>query len=343
MSPHQYIERETLDVKTEELYWDRVVGFCYSRMREHAPSLFKALTGRRISGMLGFLSYDLFIGSRLSGSAGFLKRSGIDLTECYEDHRTLTTPRKIFERKIKYWQCRPMSRDSSDVVSPADARMLMGSFRDTDMLFVKDKFFEYEKLFGARKDQWVDSFHDGDFAIFRLTPEKYHYNHVPVSGTVRDIYEINGAYHSCNPGAVVRIITPYSMNRRVVTIIDTDVAGGSSVGLVAMIEVAALMIGDIVQCYSRTRYDDPVAIQTGMFLEKGSPKSLYRPGSSTDILVFQKGRVDFAGDIVSNLSDHRVSNRFSNWFGGAFAETEVKVRSLIGKRKKKTGGRGFPN
>jgi phosphatidylserine decarboxylase len=133
------------------------------------------------------------------------------------------------------------------------------------------------------------------------------------------------------------------MNRRVVTIIDTDVAGGSSVGLVAMIEVAALMIGDIVQCYSRTRYDDPVAIQTGMFLEKGSPKSLYRPGSSTDILVFQKKRVDFAGDIVSNLSDHRVSNRFSNWFGGAFAETEVKVRSLIGKRKKKTGGRGFPN
>lgn len=334
MSPHQYIERETLDVKTEELYWDRVIEFCYSLIREHAPSFFRALTGQRVSEMLGFLSYDLFMGRRLSGSLGFLKRSGIDLTECCEDYRALDTPRKIFERKIRYWQCRPMSQDPWDIVSPADARMLMGSFRDTDMLFVKDKFFKFETLFGAGKDQWMDSFRDGDFAIFRLTPEKYHYNHGPVSGRVRDIYEIEGAYHSCNPGAVVRIVTPYSVNKRVVTIIDTDVAGGSSVGLVAMIEVAALMIGDIVQCYSRTGYDDPVAIHPGMFLEKGSPKSLYRPGSSTNILVFQKGRVDFAGDITSNLFDRRVSSRFSNWFGGPLAETEVKVRSFIGRRKK---------
>ena len=31
---------------------------------------------------------------------------------------------------------------------------------------------------------------------------------------------------------------------------DTDIPGGSHVGFVAMIEVVALMIGDIVQCYS---------------------------------------------------------------------------------------------
>jgi len=334
MTPHQYIERETLDIKTERLYWDRVIGFCYSRVREHAPSLFKALTGSRASGILGFLSYDLFMGGRFCGSLRFLKRSGIDLSECCDDFRALNTPKRIFERRIRYWQCRPMSQDPADIVSPADARMLMGSFRDTGILFAKDKFFEYEKLFGKDKDTWMDAFHDGDFAIFRLTPEKYHYNHVPVSGVVRDIYEIEGVYHSCNPAAIVTIMTPYSMNKRVVTVIDTDVAGGTGAGLVAMIEVVALMIGDIVQCYSETGYDDPGAIHPGMFLKKGCPKSLYRPGSSTDILIFQKGRADFAADILSNLRDRRVSSRFSGWFGDALVETEVNVRSSIAGRRR---------
>jgi phosphatidylserine decarboxylase len=103
-----------------------------------------------------------------------------------------------------------------------------------------------------------------------------------------------------------------------------------------MIEVAALMIGDIVQCYSEDRYDNPCEIRPGMFLRKGAPKSLYRPGSSTDVLIFQKGKVDFAGDIMSNLCDRRVSNRFSGWFGDPLVETEVKVRSSIAMRKAET-------
>ena len=50
------------------------------------------------------------------------------------------------------------------------------------------------------------------------------------------------------------MVTPYSKNRRHVTLIDTDVPGGSQVGMVAMVEVTALMIGDIVQCYSDEKY-----------------------------------------------------------------------------------------
>ena len=135
----------------------------------------------------------------------------------------------------------------------------------------------------------------GDFAVFRLTPDKYHYNHTPVAGIVADIYEIAGGYHSCNPGAVVEIVTPYSKNKRVVTIIDTDVPDGTGVGLVAMVEVVALMIGEIVQCYSTERYDNPQPVTKGMFLAKGRPKSLYRPGSSTDVLIFQQGQSQLCG------------------------------------------------
>lgn len=333
MTPHQYIVRETNDVKTEKLYWDKVVSFCYSRIRESSPAVFRTLTGPRISGFLGFISYDFFMSGKLTGPGKFVKRAGIDLSECLEDPVLLDTPKKIFERKIRYEKVRPMPPEKDAVVSPADAKMLTGSLNDTDMFFVKEKFFQYKKLFGEDKREWLDAFLKGDFAIFRLTPEKYHYNHLPVSGVVKDIYEIGGSYHSCNPGAVVMVVTPYSMNKRVVTVIDTDVPGGTGIGLVAMIEVVALMIGEIVQCYSETGYDDPSDVTVGMFVKKGCPKSLYRPGSSTDVLVFQEGRVEFAGDIMTNQNDRSISSRFTTWFGNCLVETEVKVRSGIACRK----------
>jgi Phosphatidylserine decarboxylase len=90
-------------------------------------------------------------------------------------------------------------------------------------------------------------------AIFRLTPDKYYYSHVPVGRLVLDVYEVGGTCHSCNPLAVVAV-APFSKNRRVVTILETDVPGGARIGLVAMIELVALMIGDGVQCYSETGY-----------------------------------------------------------------------------------------
>ena len=134
---------------------------------------------------------------------------------------------------------------------------------------------------------------------------------------------------SCNPGAVVTVVTPYSKNRRIVTILDTDVPGGSGVGCVAMIEVAALMVGDVVQCYSDDRYLAPRPIVRGMFLRRGAPKSLFRPGGSTDVLLFEPGRILFAPDIVANLSRPGIESRFSRGFGQPLVETDVLVRSLV--------------
>jgi phosphatidylserine decarboxylase len=302
----------------------------YARVRENSPALFRVLTGPLLSKLLGFITYEAFLGRKLSGNKGFLKRCGIDLHECIERTEFYDTPKKIFERQIRYWETRPMPEDPRAIVSPADARVLVGSLSDTRTLFIKEKFFEFEELLGLNRPKWLKAFAGGDFAIFRLTPDKYHYNHTPVAGKVVDFYEIPGLYHSCNPGAVVIAVTPYSKNKRIVTIIDTDVAGGSNVGLVAMIEVVALMIGDIVQRYSDDKYDDPRDITPGMFVKKGAPKSLYRPGSSTDILIFERNRVYFAGDILLNRLHGDAQSRFTLGFGANLVETDVKVRSFLG-------------
>jgi phosphatidylserine decarboxylase len=224
-----------------------------------------------------------------------------------------------------------MPADPSAVVSPADARLLVGSLAPGSALFLKEKFFTLKELLGAGKRCWLKRFRNADCAVFRLTPEKYHYNHSPVSGRVTDVYTVDGACHSCNPAAVIAAATPLSKNRRAVTIIDTDVAGGTGVGKVAMIEVVALMIGDIDQCYSNRHYDNPRPAAPGMFFKRGQPKSLYRPGSSVDVLLFEPGRVSFSADIVENLYRLDVRSRFAEHFGRPLVETEVTVRSEIGK------------
>lgn len=299
----------------------------YSDLREHAPTLFSALIGRRSTRLLAALNFDLPI---WSGTRRFLRSCGVNFDECVDAVETLDTARKLFGRKIRWWECRPMPESSDAVVSPADARALVGSLSDTSGLFVKNKFFDLEDLLGKRA--WIRAFVGGDFAVLRLTPDKYHYNHTPVAGQVAEVYDVPGDYHSCNPGAVVTTAAPYSKNKRWVTIIDTDVPGGTRVGLVAMVEIAALMIGNVIPAYSEHRYDDPRQVRPGMFLRKGVPKSLYEPGSSTDVVLFQKGRIRFAQDIVLNLHRSGVESRFSEGFGRPLVETDVQVRSLLATR-----------
>ncbi len=330
LTEHQYIKRQTGEILTEKLVADRLLNQIYSSAKENPGRLFGALTSPWLSKLLGLAQYDISLKPRWRGDAGARKNLGIDWSETLDPPERMRTLRDVFERKIRYWECRPMEPDPRVLVSPADSRILLGSFRQASCLYLKDKFFHYEEMLGADKAEWLEAFERADYAIFRLTPDKYHYNHTPVAGRVLDLYEIPGDYHSCNPGAVVCAVTPYSKNKRVVTILDTDATGGSQVGLVAMIEIVALMIGDIVQCYSSRRYDHPKQVQKGMFLEKGKPKSLYRPGSSTDVLLFQEKRAHFSPDLLENMRRPGATSRFSEGFGRPLVETDLQVRSTIG-------------
>lgn len=332
MRTHQYIARESNKVVTEKLIGDRSISFLYNTVREHSPSMFKALTSKRMSSLLGYLHFDLWPVHRAQSGIKLLNKLGVDWQECVEPPQHFTNPRKVFERQIRYWETRPMDQAPSAIVSPADAKVLIGSLEKTPELFIKEKFFSAKDLLGGQT-RWYPIFSDGDFAIFRLTPDKYHYNHFPVSGRIADIYELEGQYHSCNPGAVISTPSIHSKNRRIVTIIDTDVDGGAHIGMVAMVEVVALMIGDIVQCYSSNRYEAPRDVTHGMLVNKGTPKSLYRPGSSTDILVFPKNTIDFSQDLQINGRRTDVQSRFSKDAENPMVETDVKVRSTIAQPK----------
>ena len=333
MVNHQYIERHTQQVRDEALHGDAVVRALYSAAPERAQWLTAIASSQWVSDSLAFISYDRLLGSRVTGMKGFLQRAALDLAECVEPPANLDTAQKIFERQIRFWECRPLPDDSTTAVCPADSRVLVGSLADSSLLFIKEKFFNCAELLSADRSRWLNAFAGGDFAVFRLTPEKYHYVHVPAAGLVQDFYEVRGRYHSCNPGALVSLVAPHAKNRRVITIMQTDVAGGTGIGLVAIIEVVALMVGQIVERYSEEKYDAPRRLEPGMFLRRGQPKSLFRPGSSTVILLFQPERVRFADDLIRNRFRRDATSRFSLGFDQSIVETDVAVRSLLAFRQ----------
>lgn len=323
---HQYIDRDTGATMDERLFGDQLVSMIYSTIREKASAFFNMIISPTYSDLIARINYDFPFRGKWQ-ALKMAEKLNIDPGECLEPEIALLSARNLFERKIRYWETRPMPENSKMVLSPADSRVIIGSLSETESLFIKEKFFSLSDL--LLKDEWLSVFAEGDFAVFRLTPDKYHYSHTPVSGVVVDHYEIDGVCHSCNPLAVVREISPYSKNRRIVTIIDTDVESGTGIGKVAMIEVVALMIGGITQCYSTERYDSPLKMEKGLFLEKGCPKSLFHPGSSTDLLLFENGKIRFSEDLVSNRFRPGVSSRFSLGFGQPLVETDVRVRSGI--------------
>ncbi len=325
---NQYIDRATGHVMHEQLLGNAVIAALYSPALEKAPLLTRVASSRYMSRVLGYLNYDNLLSARATGMLKFLRESGIQLSEFVGNLSDYDTARKIFERQIRYWNCRPMPTNPRAVVCPADARALLGSMVESSGLHIKQKFFSFPELLGGGSP-WQSSFEKGDYAVFRLTPEKYHYTHSPVAGRVLDIYSVGGRYHPCNPNVAVQLMTPVSKNRRVVTILDTDCDGGSCIGRVAMIEVVALMIGQIEQRYSEHRYENPRAIEKGMFLKAGAPKALFRPGSSTVVLLFQSDRIRFAPDLVENQSRSGVQSRFSLSLGEPLTETDVAVRSLL--------------
>lgn len=328
---HQYVERETGRVMTERLTGDRWVRLLYNEVRENSFFLFQTLTGARASSLLGELWFNRRFDSQRKAALRLMRQWVPDPAELYDDPASLDTPEKVFCRRIRYWETRPLPADPKTVAAPADSRVLAGSLCETSALFIKNKFFGFEELLGADKHSWLKAFADGDFAVFRLTPDKYHYTHIPASGAVLDYYDIDGAYHSCNPEAVVQLVTPYSKNKRKVVILDTDIKEGAGCGLVAMIEVAALMIGDIYSCYSEERYDAPRPVQKGMFVKRGLPKSQFRPGSSTVILLFEPKRIRFEDDLITNQRASGAVSRFSEGFGRPLVETELNVRSAVGR------------
>src|SRR5262245_59994469 len=160
---HQYIDRRTQRVCDERLFGDALISTLYSPVLERAPVMAQIASSRWVSSALTLLNYNSLLARTSHGIVGFARRTNVDWSECLAAADELSDARSFFERKIRYWDHRPMPKAPSDVVCPADSRVIVGSMTETSGIFVKEKFFDFRELLSTDRSRWLETFGDGDF------------------------------------------------------------------------------------------------------------------------------------------------------------------------------------
>jgi phosphatidylserine decarboxylase len=216
----------------------------------------------------------------------FLSKYEIDVDEFAKSPFDYKTFNEFFYRALKPG-ARPIAPGERVAVLPADGRHLV--FPDLDAspgFYVKGATFSLAELLGDAG--LAEKFGGGAMLISRLCPVDYHRFHFPVAGTPGESRLIKGWLYSVSPVALRRRLRYLVENKRVVTLVET-----ATFGTMAMVEVGATNVGSIQQSFVPGR---PV--------QKGEEKGLFAFGGSCVITIFQRGRIRFDEDLVTQSAQY---------------------------------------
>jgi len=280
--PLCFYNRYTQALETEQIFGERWLRFAYENPLGRAGvwlfarrKFFSAYYGWKMSLRRSQLRVLPFIAQYDLNVDEFAKSAF--------DYRSFN---EFFYRALKP-ECRPIAEGAGVAVLPADGRHLV--FPDVDAadgFYVKGATFSLVELFGD--EGLAREFAGGAMLISRLCPVDYHRFHFPVDGQPGPARLRNGWLYSVSPIALRRNIRYLVQNKRMLTLIETE-----SFGRVAMLEVGATNVGSIRQNYVE-----------GRAVAKGEEKGLFAFGGSCVITVFQKGRIQFAADLVEQSAAH---------------------------------------
>ena len=142
-------------------------------------------------------------------------------------------------------------------------------------LWIKGQNFSISALLGG--DSFASLFEGGSIAVFRLAPQDYHRYHFPINGVLTQTNQIDGPLYTVNPIAVNKVDV-FTVNQRTVSILDSP-----EFGKVAFVCVGATLVGSIVHTH-----------QLQQQFSKGDEFGFFQFGGSTTILLFQRGRIQYA-------------------------------------------------
>jgi phosphatidylserine decarboxylase len=167
------------------------------------------------------------------------------------------------------------------LVSPADG--VLSVFPDISGLpsfEIKGQEFTLASLLWDAR--LASEYRGGSIAVIYLSPTDYHRYHFPCDCTLERSWTLGARLFSVNPIAIENGFRPFDVNVRDVSILNSE-----KMGRFLMIEVGALYVGRMV----RTSPDPGKKI-------KGEEKGYFGLGGSTIVLVFEKGALEFDGDIL---------------------------------------------
>ena len=279
----EYVDRKTGQKEVEEIYgrWALALLYGESVLSQIFSFLFLPFIARIpwASKWYGFLQKSPSSARKV---LPFIAAYNIDASEFQE--QTFESFNDFFIRKLKP-ETRPIAKGKDRAVLPADGRYLV--FPDlsrTDRFYVKGQTFDLPSF--LQDPLLAHRFGDGSMAIARLCPTDYHRFHFPCDGMAGRAKPIEGPLFSVNPVALRRKLSILAENKRVVTEIKTD-----HFGTMLYVEVGATCVGSIHQTYRQGR------------ILKGDEKGYFSFGGSCLVLLFEKGKIHFDEDLVSNTKN----------------------------------------
>ncbi len=274
-----YINRQTGATEEERVYCESALRFLYgSKIGKLLATLLAKVS--LFSQFFGWWQRRSWTKKKISP---FIVQYGIDASEFERPVESYPSFDAFFVRNLKK-ESRPLSPGP---IIPADGRYLFYQDISTcDGFVVKGKKFSLEKLIGA--ESLAKGYTNGSMVIARLCPSDYHRFHFPVDCIPGPAHLINGPLYSVNPIAIKQNIDLLTENKRIVTHLKTDYYG-----TILFIEIGATNVGSIHQTY-----------HPGTPYKKGDEKGYFSFGGSSLILLFEKGSIYLASDLLINSAQH---------------------------------------
>ncbi len=233
---------------------------------------------------------------RLLAMRAFAARYGVDLAECgaLEQFQTFG---EFFARPLRPG-LRPIAPGAGVLVSPVDGVVSQaGLTRGGRLVQAKGIDYRLDALLGDPAP--AARLRGGAFATLYLSPRDYHRIHFPLGGRVVGYRYVPGRLWPVNPASVKGVPGLFTVNERLVTLLDTPL------GLCAVVAVGATIVGRV-----RAYYDPAIPVSnlpgarplardygTPIPVEKGQELGAFEMGS-TVILVLEPGRAALAPRLV---------------------------------------------
>lgn len=220
----------------------------------------------------------------------FIKNHNIDITQAQKSLKDFTCFNDFFIRTLKP-EARPLSKDPSTLISPADGHIIIIENITNSLHFpVKESGFNLAHFLANQ--ELATQFEGGTLMIFRLAPWDYHRFHFPLDCTPAQPQTISGIYESVNPLVYYTGIQPLTENERHLYLLQS-----TSCGTVAMVSVGALCVGKIIDTY-----------QPYKKYQKGDEVGYFCFGGSTLVLVFPKGSIKVSEEIIKNSQEGKETS-----------------------------------
>ena len=237
--------------------------------------------------------------------ARFVEAHDVRIDEALGDLEDFRTFNEFFTREIDLSK-RPLDPDPNACLAPVDGRVLAYAEVHAGQTFqIKRGVFNLNSLLAD--DGLAERCSGGSMIVSRVHLSDYHHFHFPDSGTPAAPRSIPGVYDAVSPYAQHRLVPFYAENHRMVTPFGSD-----HFGPMVMVEVGAMTVGSIRQCFTARA---PVA--------RGDRKGFFELGGSTVVLLFEPGAMDLAQDLLDNTD--------------AGLETYVRMGDSLGRARKFLG------